>query len=587
MFPATPVIDRLRVRSQGREANELRRALSAQLASAEVGDLGISPSSILLIRRLDDPLPRGLSATVNGHLSAHWNWAFNDSLRQVARSAERPQGGRVSSQASAVLFADEAEFLACLALDLGSAGDPASWWRQAVARFLRQGSLRALLLSRVRLLPAAFALLGQWRSLESVVEALDAEAALGLCAAFATENDLRPVLRLLELSGRNPSASTAEPAWGVTGEGPGTDTRELTIAEPSQPGPQHDRGPLPRAGSHIDAWIPAACERLGIAQRLLIAIVLGFRSAPAQFAQPGLAVELRRWLMAQSRRPASPCTAELPRPPTPTRSDEEAEPFAAEAGASVPKPTAPEIGFGTGTTATDHLEEDRRQSPELAVTKAEAEADADADATFDGFETRLAGIFYLINVMENLGLPECFEERCRLASSVGAFGTLEALARAFASGDLPQHDGIWSVLATLDGREPHAPPRAEGLRPPGRDLPPLWLKPINGSDLSLREPERATIEALRRAAWPPALLDWLKLVTPFIGWRIARACALDEVDEALRLLIELPARVYVTASHIDVVTSIENIRVPVRLAGLDRSPGWVRSLQRVVLFHFE
>jgi hypothetical protein len=198
-------------------------------------------------------------------------------------------------------------------------------------------------------------------------------------------------------------------------------------------------------------------------------------------------------------------------------------------------------------------------------------------------------MFMLINVMEYLGLPECFEDPCGLASSVGTIGILESLARVLAGtrGEELAHDPIWSMLASLDGREPHSPPRAEGLRNPGDRLPAAWLAQLGDEALAPRESDRLAVEALRRAGWPPALLDWLTLVMPFIGWRIARACALESVDEAVRLLIDLPARIYVTKSHIDVVTSIENIRVPVRLAGLDRSPGWVRSIQRVVLFHFE
>jgi hypothetical protein len=42
----------------------------------------------------------------------------------------------------------------------------------------------------------------------------------------------------------------------------------------------------------------------------------------------------------------------------------------------------------------------------------------------------------------------------------------------------------------------------------------------------------------------------------------------------------------VTATHVDLVMPMNEISVPVRLAGLDANPGWVPELGRVVTFHF-
>ena len=52
-------------------------------------------------------------------------------------------------------------------------------------------------------------------------------------------------------------------------------------------------------------------------------------------------------------------------------------------------------------------------------------------------------------------------------------------------------------------------------------------------------------------------------------------------------MLSAPARVFVTSTHVDVVVSLEDVSLPVRLAGLDRDPGWQPLLGRVVLFHFE
>jgi hypothetical protein len=47
-----------------------------------------------------------------------------------------------------------------------------------------------------------------------------------------------------------------------------------------------------------------------------------------------------------------------------------------------------------------------------------------------------------------------------------------------------------------------------------------------------------------------------------------------------------PGRVYTSATHLDVVLSLESIDMPARIAGLDQDPGWVPALGRIVLFHF-
>ena len=50
--------------------------------------------------------------------------------------------------------------------------------------------------------------------------------------------------------------------------------------------------------------------------------------------------------------------------------------------------------------------------------------------------------------------------------------------------------------------------------------------------------------------------------------------------------LAMPGRVQVTSTHVDVVLALEQLNLAVRVAGLDRDPGWVPSLGRIVLFHF-
>jgi len=72
-------------------------------------------------------------------------------------------------------------------------------------------------------------------------------------------------------------------------------------------------------------------------------------------------------------------------------------------------------------------------------------------------------------------------------------------------------------------------------------------------------------------------------VLPYARWRLGRALG----GFSLRQALSRAGMLYVTATHVDLVMSLNQISVPVRLAGLDANPGWVPELSRVVTFHFE
>ena len=52
-------------------------------------------------------------------------------------------------------------------------------------------------------------------------------------------------------------------------------------------------------------------------------------------------------------------------------------------------------------------------------------------------------------------------------------------------------------------------------------------------------------------------------------------------------LLSLTATVRHNPSHVDLYTNPGNVRIEVRLAGLDINPGWLLWLGRVVTFHYE
>ena len=47
------------------------------------------------------------------------------------------------------------------------------------------------------------------------------------------------------------------------------------------------------------------------------------------------------------------------------------------------------------------------------------------------------------------------------------------------------------------------------------------------------------------------------------------------------------ARVLLTATHLDVFLTLEELPVEIRIARLDRDPGWVPAAGRYIAFHFQ
>ena len=56
---------------------------------------------------------------------------------------------------------------------------------------------------------------------------------------------------------------------------------------------------------------------------------------------------------------------------------------------------------------------------------------------------------------------------------------------------------------------------------------------------------------------------------------------------ALRWLVQRPGQVLMSATHVDVRFSLAAHPLALRLAGLDRDPGWLPAGGRVIVFRFD
>jgi hypothetical protein len=570
-------------------------AVARQLESADLDVPSLPPSAILLIRQLPDPLPGALSASARAvRADPRWQSALRAHVGEAARAAARPVHGCISGNPGSVLFADEAELVACLAREL-AAGEPPSWWREAIAHYARERSLAGLLHRRPDHMPAVIARLVRWQRVEEVVGRLTEHEARSLACSLIVAHQLSALFDLVADLGRgagdgvapgsgcdDPSAGAGSPVRGVVGEaalGSGPDP----VLAPWRP------------------WWPASEAEVPVHHELLVGLAVALQRAPAAACSVPFAARVRQWLRWRTEVPKQRAAAHVPQALTSDRTS----PVTTEAR-TVSKPPSKTVAAPLDQSPArreaallPHDRPPRVDEPAMSVT---ATTGLTADAPLDtaegadserweteGVRTELAGLLFLVNVMEHLHLPDCFEPRHGLASAVGAIGTLEALARGLchpANEDV-RADPLWALLAHLDGRAPRQPPLAEGLTTAGLALPEAWLRSADGFVDAGDEETAGLRSALESEGWPDSLTAWLAFVLPFVRWRLLAALGADDDVDPLGALFRVPGRVFATDVHLDVVISVEGVRLPVRLAGLDRSPGWVQSMRRVVLFHFE
>jgi hypothetical protein len=195
------------------------------------------------------------------------------------------------------------------------------------------------------------------------------------------------------------------------------------------------------------------------------------------------------------------------------------------------------------------------------------------------------GVFYLVNVLRSLRFNRALDEHFGVPPVIGGWGWIELVARGLlgpGAGGLAD-DPVWRLLAELDGRAPDALPGGGFIPPQSERLPDAWTDLFGG-----RPPAPQASPLLGMDAHPD-LRRFVDLVIPVIHARIAAAlhAAGGDPEEGLEtMLIRRMGTVEATRTHVDVRMELDQATLPVRLAGLDATPGWVPELARVVTFYF-
>lgn len=191
-------IDTFRVSTTPEEAAGVRLAAASLLERMDWHIAGVPPSAILMVRRLEDPLPGKFDPScVSLQVDASWEKAVKKALRTLYDSAIRPSNGILPSNASAVVFKDKSEMFACMALDLAKRRADQVWlWKVPLRRIMGNDlSVFRLLSQAASLVPAIMAQLSRWDCAMSVVRTLsiaEAEEVIdAVAAAYGIEGQLK------------------------------------------------------------------------------------------------------------------------------------------------------------------------------------------------------------------------------------------------------------------------------------------------------------------------------------------------------------------------------------------------------------
>ncbi|MGA1839280.1 MAG: hypothetical protein ACMUIU_01535 [bacterium] len=777
-------IGNLRVRGAGADTPALRLTLSGLFNNIDIKPPGAHPTAILIIRHMMDPMP----GTLMDHggirrINPSWEKAMQISLSEVYKDAERPVNGHISPNVKAVLFVDEGEMLACLALDMTKNEVMKNWWWKVIMRKLSSPSLEGLktfLSKEASFLPAFIQYLDKWGKAYKVLNSFSSVQIMTLLFAMAHAYDLNDLsLKYFNnIPLRNKFQSGTTSSVNMPGSERGEDLSSYNLQAPwerwfSLKPPSNkltkERQCLLGLGlslhhypyivrstvfkNNLNKWWAYAqvhtdeqsvdninmlsltsqkakdnkegrfkTKSSDIKSHRLPKKTFIYPQTKSSITQPSNAqtenianIDGRSLINEQSSlsepsRPWDDDTKKIYRKGSVSRpppsyieniekiikeghihirgrsrfrkhdillpekkklykkqeiKEEEAptHPYSLKNSLSTKNPDANQYGSYSNIQNSSFREgslQDFSIQKEFQASREKSNTTMPIVASLfqEGVTTRLGGILYLINIMQYLDLPACFEEDWALASQIGSWGTLEILGRALLGPDHEylKDDPIWEALAYLNGRKPVELPGKNFRKEKCFRLPVKWLAKIKGGkekricfwatngkrlciwskkgylladvprndEKSLKQAEAELLACmgnsfsglrsgnLKRKSFDhvphaklssplikglnPDLIHWMAMVFPYIIFCLRLAFnikdknsmkGLQSITELGEVLLLYKGRFYVTSTHVDLVFGIDDISLPVRMAGFDCNPGWLPDFGRVILFHFE
>ncbi|KRA60345.1 hypothetical protein ASD79_08915 [Caulobacter sp. Root655] len=611
-------IQRARLRGGGANA---RRVLEAALAPIDPSRIGLPRRALLIVRRLAAAAPLGRPG---------FTLAVEAALRNNLARAVRPARDGGVGQADSMLFDDKIELAAWLIGGRVRNDPPAArWWWSAVLRGRPPAAWwRAEVLPRGDLLPRVIVWLAERGLAEPwLAELDDAELDLAL-GAIVHAHALDPACAEAR-PGVRPRQAPAKRAANVraltvllrttpellAGRLSGSARRLLAVALTVRRDAPQARGPgfaalldaldarVPGNDPQLVARSPAPDHPANVASKRepstfrtssrrattgpapVATSEPGLEAKPDEIDAPSLSGKVAVTVAPKAAPAPTPCS---PRDPTPSKSP----------GPDLALAPIPGARHARGTEAAGRV---RRATV--------------------GF----GGVFYLLNALLGLELYGDFSQPRGRNLALSPWDLLAMLgARWF--GPAFAADPVSGFLADLAGRPPRRRPGADFVAPKTWITPRAWLSPWaqpttiigwvgrqrvmlwhpagfaiadaprrpgrNGRDQLARLARRTGLAAttIVTATRAPVQLGrgldrWLNLLTLYLRARLSRALGVD-AHNAPDLVCRHPAVLEASDGALDIHLALSDLPLALRIAGLDRDPGWIPAVGLKPTFHF-
>jgi len=568
--------------------------LSTLLNRAVTHPTTLPPSALIFIRKLGDPLPRLLRIQQHDNRPpAAWQQALNEKLEGLAKNAARPALGAVPANAQAVVFLDWSELLASLAIDWCEGQIAARWWWQTLLRKATASQIvRELWRSAPEYVPAALDQLTRAGKTAQFVKTFSDSEAQGLLVSVARRFRLDDLVRVLDeiRFERQPNLTLPQ-------------SSDFQSAVPS-------KFEAIRAAPWKDWLRGSETGFLRPEQHTFLGVALMLQRAPSRVRTTSFTRDVENWLreviaaqpMSSDRSDALespdrnyPQTRSTPQ----VHADHVAETSSVAVNSTTTSPKEISRDFthialedtdsnpadATATAVRSHdleLVDSSQEEPSLSrepsvsshrqpsaspehqssTTSLEeygwtagkisfVSTEPPTTVTSDQLsliefqtETEFGGFFYLINLGTYLGYYGDFTTPLDPGIDLNIWDFVALLGRELA-GEQVDTDPVWTLLQRLADRD-------EGEDP--------------GS---------------------PQVKAWLDEQMPFIRTRLRSALGLIQTEDPGPIVCRQHSRVTLTPTHIDVFFALADLPIEIRVAGLDRDPGWVPAAGRFINFYFE
>lgn len=242
-------------------------------------------------------------------------------------------------------------------------------------------------------------------------------------------------------------------------------------------------------------------------------------------------------------------------PPNATRFAPVTSPQADSAGVQMPAArTRPQERFSKSRMAEGHSRTTRFEEGKLITASATATEESVAlpsAAQPDSTVTDWGGTLYLVNVAIALGLYGDFTNPARPGLALPLWDFLALLGGRMIGEEFAE-DPLLRLFARLSGRAEDGPPGGQ-------------FEPPSGESLSI----------------------WLDRICHDVRVRLAASLGLADDSDLRAPVLNHAAKIETTSARVDAHFALAAHPIELRVAGLDRDPGWMPAGGRSIYFHYD